>query len=153
MTGSTLIRPETGGATARPRRWPMALMAAILAAVTNALIHLSGVAAGVYEAVWMAGASKGQMTLEPVLLVSVVATLAGVSVYGALARRARNPLRTFAWIAGVLLVASFAAPFLVPGATLAQAILSNVQHVVVAALVLAVAVRHQRQPGAVPPVV
>jgi hypothetical protein len=105
------------------------------------------VAAGVYEAVWMAGATKGEMTLEPVLMVSVVASLAGVGVYGALAGRARDPLRTFAWVAGIVLIASFVAPFLVAGATLAQAILSDLQHVVVAAFVVEVALRHHRRAG------
>jgi hypothetical protein len=51
-------------------------------------------------------------------------------------RLTERPLRPFLWLAGVVLVLSFAAPYAVPGTTAAQALVQNILHVVVAAAVV-----------------
>jgi hypothetical protein len=73
------------------------------------------------------------MSVEPVVLVSVVGVLAAVGVFALLRRAVAKPVPVFLRIAAVVLLLSFVAPSAIPGTAVAQAIVLNVQHVVVAA--------------------
>lgn len=126
-----------------------ALLAALGAAALNAALYQASVAAGIFPRLPFFPAGPGEpMTLGPVLLVSVVAALAGVGVFAVLRRRTRQPFRAFAAVAGVVLLVSFAAPVAMPGWTGAQAGMLNLMHALVAAAVL-LAVRRvaETQPG------
>jgi uncharacterized membrane protein len=76
------------------------------------------------------------MTVLAVVLVSMAASFAGMGAWKLVGRFTDRPLRVYLWVAGIVLVLSFAAPYAVPGTTGAQAFVQNVLHVVVAAAVV-----------------
>jgi len=116
--------------------WRYAIVAAGAAAAVNAAIFAIAVGAGIFPSLGFSPDAGASMSIEPVLLVSVLGTLAGVGVFTLLRGRVARPVPTFLRLAAVVLVASFAAPFLIPGTVLAQAVVLNVLHVPVAAAVV-----------------
>jgi uncharacterized membrane protein len=127
----------------RPSLWQPALLAAAAAMLINGVIYVLAVVAGAFPELLLsrAPADVPQMGIEPVLLVSAVGAMAGVAAFGAVRFYAANPVRAFVQLAGAILVLSFVGPFLVPGTTLAQGLLLNLMHVVVAGCVLVAVLR------------
>ncbi len=119
------------------------LVAGVLAAVANAAVFALAVARGIFPSLTFQPDVGAQMSVEPVLLVSVVGVLAGVGAFALLWRRLARPVPVFLRVAGVVLLLSFAAPFVIPGTALMQAIVLNVMHVVVASLVVWTVLRTQ----------
>lgn len=113
--------------------WKTGLAAAVLAAVLNAAIYAASVAAGVFPSLTFQPDVGAQMSVEPILLVSVAGALAGVGAFALLRGRLARPVPVFLRIAAVVLLLSFAAPFAIPGTALLQGLVLNVMHVVVAA--------------------
>jgi predicted membrane channel-forming protein YqfA (hemolysin III family) len=112
-------------------------VAAGTAAAVNAAVYLAARAAGIFPPAPLFPVRQDDpMTLGPILLVSVVAGLAGVGVYALLRPRVRAPVRFFAWIAMAVLVVSLLAPLAITGWTAAQAWTLNLMHVAAAAAVL-----------------
>lgn len=138
---TTIAQPHSRPQATGRSHWRIGLVASGLSAAVNALLFLGAYAAGVFSSVWLDPAAGAQMSVEPVILVSVIAPLAAVGVFGLMARAMAQPLRPFLVLAGVLLLASFAAPLAIPGTGLAQALVLNAMHVVVAATVVGLLVR------------
>jgi len=113
-----------------------ALVAALSAMVVNASIYLLSVALGAFDALgWFPASREDEMTLGPVLLVSLVSALVGVGVFGIVRRRVERAFRSFAVIAGVVLVVSFVGPLVMDWPP-AQVLVLELMHVATAAAVL-----------------
>jgi hypothetical protein len=137
MATTALVQERSAGqASAGRSLWKTGLAAGLLAALANALIFALAVAGGVFPSLTFQPDVGAQMSVEPVLLVSVVGALAGVGAFALLRRRVARPVPAFLRVAAVVLLLSFAAPFAVPGAAPLQALVLNVMHVVVAAVVV-----------------
>jgi hypothetical protein len=129
-TVATTAQRNTDGALVRA-----GVGAAVAAATVNTVLYGAAVAAGIFPTLRLDRASGSQMAVELVVFSSLVGVAAGMGFFALLQRYAGNPLCMFYWIAGVVLVTSFAAPFTMPG-TVVQAMTLNVMHVVAAASVL-----------------
>jgi len=127
-------------ATHEPAAWPLgraALVAALGSAIANAALFEVAAARGVFPPGPLFPTGPGQaMTLGPVVLVSVVAALAGAGVFALLRSRTPRPMRTFTIAAAVVTVLSFAAPLAMPDWTGAQATALDLMHVVAAGIVV-----------------
>jgi hypothetical protein len=123
--------------------WKTGLGAAAPAAVINAVVFALAVAVGVFPSLTFQPDVGAQMSVEPVLLVSVVGALAGVGAFALLRRRVARPVPIFLWVAATVLLLSFAAPFAMPGTGLMQALVLNAMHAVVAGLVVWAMLRAQ----------
>jgi hypothetical protein len=135
---ATILVTARSAAQARAGRslWKAGLGAAVLAAMANAVLFGLAVTLGVFPSLTFQPGVGAQMSVEPVLLVSVVGALAGVGAFALLRRRVARPVPAFLRVAAVVLLLSFAAPFAVPGTAPLQALVLNVMHVVVAAVVV-----------------
>jgi hypothetical protein len=142
MSMTTMV-PNRSAAPATPSRgiWKAGIVAGVMATVVNALVFAGSVAAGVFPSFTFQAGVGAQMSVEPILLVSMVGTLAGIGAFTLLRRRSARPVPTFMWIAAVVLLLSFAAPFAIPGTALAQALVLNLLHVVVAGFVVGAVLR------------
>jgi hypothetical protein len=126
-----------------PALWKGVLAAALIAPVVNSIIFLIAYGAGIFPALTLDPAAGAQMSIEPVLLVSLIAAGAGVSIFGLF--RQRGEIRRFYALAAVILLVSFAAPFVIPGGTTTiQAIVLNSMHLAAAAVVFFIAGRMVR---------
>jgi hypothetical protein len=128
---SQFDRPARSGSL-----WRSMLRVGLVSSAVNAAIYVGAALAGVFPHIMKMDPTEPGLTVLAVVLVSMVATLAAMGVWALVARRAERPVRSYARIAGVVLVLSFAAPYAVPGTTAAQAWVQNLLHVVVAAAVL-----------------
>jgi hypothetical protein len=125
-----------------PALWKGVLAAALIAPVVNSIIFLIAYGAGIFPALTLDPAAGAQMSIEPVLLVSLIAAAAGVFIFGLF--RQRGEIRRFYALAAVILLVSFAAPFVIPGTTTVQAIVLNSMHLAAAAVVFFIAGRMVR---------
>jgi hypothetical protein len=130
MTMSIATRTPADGSLVIP-----GLTAAMVAAMLNVAIFAVAVAAGVFPTLRLDTAAELQMGIELVVLSTVVGALAGMGAFALVRRLSSDPLRTFYVIAVAVLLISFVAPFTLP-VTLAQGMVMNVMHVVVAVLVV-----------------
>jgi hypothetical protein len=116
--------------------WKNGLVAGVLAAALNAAIFAFAVSVGVFPSLTFQPEFGAGMSVEPILLVSLVGALAGVGAFALLRSRVERPVSLFLRIAAVVLLLSFAAPFAIPGTAPLQAVVLNLMHVVVAATVV-----------------
>jgi len=123
--------------------WKTGLVAGMMAAAANAVVFGLAVAAGIFPSLTLQPDLGAQMSIEPVLLVSVVGALAGVGAFSLLRSRVSRPVPVFLGIAAAVLLLSVAAPFAIPGTAAMQAVVLNVLHVVVAGFVVAAVLRTQ----------
>ena len=113
-----------------------ATVAAVAAACLNASLYLIGVATGTFASFgWFPVGPGGEMMLGPILLVSVLAVLAGVGTYATLRGLTERPRRTFERMADTVLLLSLV-PLLLSGWPLPQALLLGLMHAVTAGVVL-----------------
>lgn len=112
--------------------WKSGLLAGILAAALNTAIFVLAVVAGVFPSLTFQPDTGAQMSVEPILLVSVLGALGGAGAFALLRSRVANPVPVFLKVVIVVLLLSFAAPFAIPGTAVVQAIVLNVMHIVVA---------------------
>ena len=124
--------------------WKNGLLAGIMAAALNAAIFVLAVVAGIFPSLTFQPDMGAQMSIEPILLVSVLGSLGGVGAFSLLRSRVAKPVPLFLRIVVVVLLLSFAAPFAIPGTEVLQAIILNVMHVVVAAGVVWGVLRTER---------
>ncbi len=91
--------------------WQVGILAAVVAAILNAIVYLIASALGVTFAFF-----PPEIPTPPFLLVAVGATvvgvLAGTFVYTLMPRFSKRPISTFRTVAIVVLVLSFAQPLL-----------------------------------------
>lgn len=113
----------------------VAPLTGLAAAAINSVLFLVAKAAGLIPASVLV---KGQpLSVVPVIISSILPVLVAAGVFVLIGRFSKNPVRVFTVLAVLLLLASFANPFLgIPGVTTAMALVLNVMHVVVAGLVL-----------------
>jgi hypothetical protein len=108
-----------------------ALIGAWLAAACNYLLYLVYYAAGIIP--WnMLSPGRG-VSIRPllVLFVSVGGALGGALLYAIIEKVSATPVRTFKLIAGVILILSFAAPFMIGTFTTALMVGLDLMHIVV----------------------
>jgi len=134
MDATVATTQETG--KARASIWRPGLRAGLISSVVNSVIYIGAALAGVFPYIMKIDPTEPGMTVFAVVLVSMVAAMAGLGAWKLMERSTDRPFRSYLWLAGVVLVLSFAAPYVVPGTTSAQAFVQNVLHVVVAAAVL-----------------
>lgn len=115
----------------------IAPLAGIGAAVVNAILFYIGKAAGWISDTILLSPANEPMTVVPVIISSIIPTLLAAGVLALLNRFTASPLRIFNIIAAILLLLSFANPFVaIPNVTLMMGIWLNVMHVVVAGIVV-----------------
>ena len=122
--------------SARGSLWRHGLRAAVGSSVLNSIVYVGAALAGVFPYIVKMDPAEPGLTVFAVVLVSVVASFAAMGAWKLVARFTESPLRPYLWLAGIILLLSFAAPYAVPGTTAAQAFVLNVLHVVVAAAVV-----------------
>ena len=111
------------------RIWPVGLLAAVLAAVANALVFVV-----VVDGFGVASAELD--TVVPTLAFSLLGGLGATLVFTIIALRARQPIRTFRLVALAVLFVSFVPDFLLTGATAAGIATLLAMHVVAAAIIV-----------------
>ncbi len=111
------------------------LMAAVSAAVINAVLFFILHAAGIFtDNIFV---QPGQaLSVVPVLFSSILPTLIASIVFFLFEKYSKNGFRNFGILAIVLLLASFANPFIIPGVTATYAIGLNFMHIVVVSALL-----------------
>ncbi len=116
-------------------------LAAILAAVANAVVYFVAYGLGAMPRD-VAVQGSGSITLEPVVFASVIGAVGATIVFAIVALLARRrPIRTFSVVAAVVLVLSFYTPFTIPGAPVAMVATLLLMHVVAAVVIVGVLAR------------
>ncbi|HJQ05632.1 MAG TPA: DUF6069 family protein [Nocardioides sp.] len=134
-TTSTTVSTGTV-AENRPTVWKHGLVAAAVAAVATTAFAAVASAAGVS----FADRTGASIPIAGFAQVTLVLALVGVGIAAVVARKARQPRRTFVRVAGALVVLSFV-PDLVSGFDAASAITLMADHVLAAAIVVPVLAR------------
>jgi len=116
--------------------WRAGLRAGLISSAVNSVIYILAALAGIFPYIMKIDPAEPGMTVLAVVLVSMVASFAAMGAWKFVARFTDRPLKPYLWLAGIVLVLSFAAPYAVPGTTGMQALVQNVLHVVVAAAVV-----------------
>lgn len=142
---STLLSHARQSSPATPL-WLTSLIAVVLSAVANAVIY--GVArtgdAIPHSVLVETPRGSEPITLVPVLLFSILPIVVATILYGLLLRFTARPARAF-WVIGlVVLVASFAMPFTIPGVPMKMALTLNLMHLVTAVAALGTLTRLAR---------
>lgn len=123
------------GRVGRGRLVRVGLLAALVAAVVNAVVYLVAMAAGAMpQDVVVNG--QGPITLPMVATMSVLGAVGGTVAYALVDRFARRPARVFRVVAAVALVVSFVGPLTIAGAPAAMVATLLLMHVVAAAVVV-----------------
>ncbi len=114
------------------RLLPVALLAALLAAVANTLVYFAASGLGfIPQSVLIPTASgESPLTVGMVVITSVVAMVGAAIVFAVIGLFARRPVRLFHIVAIVVLVLSFVAPATIPGAPVAMILSMEVMHMV-----------------------
>lgn len=112
------------------------LLASAAAAVINAILFFIFHAAGVISDDVMIQPNQ-PMTVVPILISSILPTLVASVVFFLFEKYSSKGLHVFTIVSMVLLVLSFANPFVgIPGISIAYGVVLNVMHVVVLAALL-----------------
>ncbi|HEX2728423.1 MAG TPA: DUF6069 family protein [Rubrobacteraceae bacterium] len=129
----------TGGDGIAWKRLPLAvLLAAVAAAVANALIYFAASALGLIpqSALIPTAVGESPLTVGMVVIVSVIGAVGAAIVFAVIGLFARRPVRLFRVVAVVVLVLSFATPLTIPGAPLSMILSMEVMHVVAWAVIV-----------------
>jgi uncharacterized membrane protein HdeD (DUF308 family) len=114
----------------------VAPLAAVVAAVINAVLYFIGDAVGLMDpSVGIPGpdGSLQPITLAPIIMSSVIPTLIAAGVLALLNRFTANPLRIYGIVTIVLFIVTLVNPFLgIPNLPLGMGIWLDVMHAVVA---------------------
>jgi Family of unknown function (DUF6069) len=112
------------------------LLAAAVAAVVNAILFFIFHAVGVITDDIMIQPNT-PMSVVPIIISSIMPTLIAAVVFFLLEKYTANGFKIFTIISIILMVLTFANPFMgIPGITAAYGIVLNVMHVVVVAALL-----------------
>ncbi|MCU0427702.1 MAG: DUF6069 family protein [Candidatus Kapabacteria bacterium] len=115
----------------------IAPLAALGAAVVNAVLFYIGKATGWISDTILISPANEPISVVPVIISSIIPTLLAAGVLALLNRFTASPLRVFNIIAAILLLLSFTNPFVaIPNVPLMMGIWLNVMHVVVAGIVV-----------------
>jgi hypothetical protein len=108
-----------------------ALVAAFLAATGNSLLYLIYYVTGIIPWSMLSPGRGVSITPRLVFLVSIGGALGGTLLYAIIRRSASDPVRMFKLVAGVVLILSFIAPFLIDTFTPGLILALDLMHVVV----------------------
>lgn len=114
------------------------LLAAVAAAVSNALVYFAASGLGVIPQGFVIRMTSGEMplTVSLVAITSVVGAVGAAAVFAVVGLFARRPVRLFRIVAAVALVLSFAMPLTIPGAPAATILSLEVMHIVAAVVIV-----------------
>jgi hypothetical protein len=110
----------------------VALIAALTAAVANALVYFAASGLGFISQSVLVPTPSGEhpLTVAPVVASSVVGAIGAAIVFAIIGLFARRPVRLFCIVTTVVLVLSFAMPLTIPGAPVAMILSLEAMHVV-----------------------
>jgi hypothetical protein len=112
-------------------------LAGAIAAVINSILFFIGSSTGLIDSSILIPGANAPLTVVPVIASSIIPSIIAGLVLAGLNYFLSKPWRVFTIIAAVLLVVTFANPFMgIPGIPLGMGIWLNVMHVVVAGSVL-----------------
>jgi hypothetical protein len=112
-------------------------LAGAIAAVINTVLFFIGSSTGLIDSSILIPGANAPLTVVPVIASSIIPSIIAGLVLAGLNYFLSKPWRVFTIIAAVLLVVTFANPFMgIPGIPLGMGIWLNVMHVVVAGSVL-----------------
>jgi Family of unknown function (DUF6069) len=116
----------------------VALLAALTAAVANALVYFAASGLGFIPQSILVPTPSGEhpLTVAPVAVSSLVGAIGAAIVFAIIGLFARRPIRLFRIVATVVLVLSFAMPLTIPGAPVAMILSLEVIHVVAWAVIV-----------------
>ena len=125
----------------------VALLAALTAAVANALVYFTASGLGFLPQSVLVPTPSGEhpLTVAPVVVSSVVGAIGAAVVFAIIGLFARRPVRLFRIVATVVLVLSFATPLTIPGAPVAMILSLVVMHVVAWAVTVGLLTTMARQ--------
>ncbi len=109
-----------------------ALLAAVAAALANALVYFAASGLGTITQSVLLPSPMGvsPLTVGLVAITSVIGTIGAAAVFAVIGLLARHPVRLFRIVATVVLVLSFVPPATVPGVPVAMRLSLVVMHVV-----------------------
>ena len=127
-----------GGRVAWGRLVPAGLLAAVAAAVANALIYFAASGLGFITQGFVIRMMSGEMpfTVGLVAITSVVGAVGAAVAFGVIGLFAQRPVRLFRIVAVVALALSFAMPLTIPGAPVAMVLSLEVMHVVACTVIV-----------------
>lgn len=109
----------------------VALLAAVAAAVVNALIYFIASALGVIpQSVILPAPVSGPLSVGPVVVASIIGTIAAAIVFAVIGVSSRRPVWLFRIVATVALALSLVLPATVPGAPIGMILSLMLMHVV-----------------------
>ncbi len=110
----------------------VALLAAVAAALANALVYFAASGLGAISQSVLLPSPMGvsPLTVSLVAITSVIGAIGAAVVFALIGLFARRPVRLFRIVATVVLVLSFAAPATIPGAPVAMILSMEAMHVV-----------------------
>ena len=115
----------------------VAPLAGAIAAGINSVLFLIGSAIGLIDAAVLVPGMNTPITIVPVIMSSIIPSLIAGLVLAGLNYFLNKPFKVFRIVALILLILSFANPFMgIPGIPLGMGIWLNVMHVVVAGAVV-----------------
>lgn len=101
--------------------------------IINTLLFYIGKAAGAFPDTILIPNQNAPLTVFPVILSSLIPSVIAGLVMGLINKYSKKPKKLFNIISIVLLILTFANPFLIPQVTTAMIVMLNVMHVVIAA--------------------
>jgi Family of unknown function (DUF6069) len=110
----------------------VALLAAVAAALANALVYFAASGLGTISQSILLPSPMGMspLTVRLVVITSVIGAIGAAIIFALIGLFARHPVRLFRIVAGVVLVLSFSMPATVPGVPVAMKLSLAVMHVV-----------------------
>lgn len=110
----------------------VALLAALIAAVANALVYFVASAVGAISPDVLVPSPTGEspITVGTVVLASAVGAVGAAVVFAVIGRFARRPVRLLVIVATVVLVLSLFSPATIPGASLGMILSLEAMHLV-----------------------
>jgi protein involved in polysaccharide export with SLBB domain len=114
---------------------PVGLLAALVAAVANAVVYLVAASAGAMPQEIVVN-GQGPITLPVVAALSAQGAVAATIVYALVGRFARRPVRVFRVVAAVVLVLSLVPPFTITGAPISMILALELMHVIAAVVIV-----------------
>jgi hypothetical protein len=127
--------PVRGERVAWGRLVLVALLAAVVVAIANAIVYLVAATAGAMPQDIVVN-GQGPITLPVVAAMSAQGAVAAAVVYALISRFARRPVRIFRAVAVVVLVLSFVMPLTIPSAPISMILALELMHVVAAVVIV-----------------
>ena len=117
--------------------WSAAPLAGAIAAVVNSVLFFIGSAVGLIDSSVIIPGANAPLTVIPIIASSFIPSLLAGLVLAVLNYFLSKPWRVFTIVAAVLLVLSFANPFMgIPGVPVGMGLWLNLMHIVVAGSVV-----------------